>query len=67
MRADIYLLVRPLQKKSSVRQGMDVRVLPVSSAAISCKGKTSKSNSRMEKKKLEEHGFYSSSGLERCS
>ena len=36
--------------------GMDVRVLPVSSAEYPAKAKRP-SNSRMEKKKLEEHGF----------
>ena len=36
--------------------GMDVKVIPVSSAEYPAKAKRP-SNSRMEKKKLEEHGF----------
>ena len=45
-----------LQKEIFRQAGMDVRVLPVSSAEYPAKAKRP-SNSRMEKKKLEEHGF----------
>lgn len=45
-----------LQKKFFRQAGMDVKVLPVSSAEYPAKAKRP-TNSRLEKKKLEEHGF----------
>ena len=62
-----HLPIRPYSKESwnifggngkeIFRQaGMDVKVLPVSSAEYPAKAKRP-TNSRLEKKKLEEHGF----------